>query len=74
MLDIVAEAIAFFNETRDEQVFDLASVLTWGYVLGPVNQDQVGPATAGSASRASAASRRSCRMKGKGFLKSACRN
>ena len=46
MLDIVAEAIAFFFETREEHVFDLASVLTWGYVLGPVNQDQVGLATA----------------------------
>ena len=46
MLDIVAEAIAFYNETRSEQVFHLTSILTWGYVLGPVNQEQVGPATA----------------------------
>jgi len=40
MPDIVAEAVTFFNEVRDEHMLDLASVLTWGYVLGPLDESQ----------------------------------
>lgn len=40
-MDIVAEALAFFNEVRGENDLDLASPLTWGYILGPLGEGQV---------------------------------
>jgi hypothetical protein len=39
--DIVSEAAAFYNEVWDEDELDLASVLRWGYALGPLRPDQV---------------------------------
>ena len=46
MSDLVAEAIAFFNETREEGEFDLQSPLVWGYVLGSLRPEQVEPLVA----------------------------
>jgi membrane protease YdiL (CAAX protease family) len=41
MPDIAAEAVGFYNEVWDEGELDLASALAWGYVLGPLREDQV---------------------------------
>jgi hypothetical protein len=41
MSDVVAEAVAFYNQTRDEGELDLASALGWSYALGPLRPDQV---------------------------------
>jgi hypothetical protein len=46
MPDIVAEAAAFFNETGRDPEFDLSLPLVWGYVLGPLRQEQIEPVTA----------------------------
>ncbi|MGD0898976.1 MAG: DUF2007 domain-containing protein, partial [Thermoguttaceae bacterium] len=43
--DIVEEAVAFFNETAEDEQFDLSLPAVCGYVLAPLEFDQIEPLT-----------------------------